>query len=253
MRKRLFLMKVAVFIFLCPAMAFGHHAREYVEVESYETISKGDFTTLLNWDYFSPHSDSSDSHWEITPTLLYGITDRLMADIHTHISKFHGQSLFVEAIAGGLQYKLTEQWPFGLDIGCLVEYEYPTDRSRHTADKEDELDGVDVLMGTLIVSREWPHDINTVLNLSYEKEMKYGHDSTTSYGFGIKTHLIPSIETLEMGVEFVGTLGANKECRIIPGAYMNVGKLGILKIGTGFGLTNHSDDYSYHLHWVFNF
>jgi hypothetical protein len=36
-------MKVAVLISLCPAMAFGHHAREYVEVESYETIPKFNF------------------------------------------------------------------------------------------------------------------------------------------------------------------------------------------------------------------
>ena len=244
--KKLVVAAMVSTIFLFPMGAFGHHAREYIEVESYETLPRGRFTGLLNYDFFSPRRDFTESHWEITPTFLYGITDCLMADVHTHISRFKGKTTFVEAVAAGLQYKLTERWPFNLDIGFLLEYEYPTDRSR------DEIDGVDVLMGTLIMSREWPHDINTVLNVSYEDEMHYGDNSTTSYAFGIKSHTIPRIERLEMGVEFVGTFGAHKECRVIPGAYMNIGKSKILKIGTGYGLTNHSDDYSFHLHLVFN-
>ena len=236
-----------VLCFLSTGIASGHHAREYIEVESYETLEKGKYSALLHYDYFSPKKDFDESHWEITPTLLYGITDRLMADIHTHISKFNGTNAFVEAISGSLQYRLTKDWPFHLDIGLLLEYEYPTDRSR------DVIDGTDVLTGMLILSREWPHDINTVFNISYEDEMKYGDNSTTSYGFGIKSHLIPSLETVEMGVEVLGTLGANKECRVIPGVYMNLRKSCILKLGTGFGLTNHSDDYSFHVHLAFNF
>ena len=194
-----------------------------------------------------PRKDHSEDHWEVTPTFLYGLTDNLMLDAHGHFSRFRGKDPFVEAITVGLQYKLTHNWPFHLDTGFVLEYEHPTKRAQSA------IDGIAELTGTLVVSREWPNDVNTVANVSYTQETRYGNNSTTSYAFGMKSHLIPSLESVEMGVEFVGTLVANKEARMIPGTYMNFAKDWILKLGTGFGLTNHSDDYSFHIHFVYNF
>jgi len=54
--------------FLSTGIASGHHAREYIEVEGYETIPKGNFTALLNYNYFSPTKVFDETHWEITAT-----------------------------------------------------------------------------------------------------------------------------------------------------------------------------------------
>jgi hypothetical protein len=95
---------------------------EYVELESYSTARRGEFVFHLHYDYMVDDKDNPKlDHWEFTPGLSYGITDRLMIDFHTHFAKFGaehvvedkrnlyeplGPSPFMEAGALSLQYRL---------------------------------------------------------------------------------------------------------------------------------------------------
>jgi hypothetical protein len=95
--------------------AWAHHAMEYVDMESYSTAKRGEKVFHLHYDYMvDDDKDPRMDHWEFTPGLSYAITDRLMADMHTHFAKFgaghvveeraaefepNGPSPFMEAVA----------------------------------------------------------------------------------------------------------------------------------------------------------
>lgn len=158
--------------------SFAHHAMEYIEMDSYPTARQGEFVLYLQYDYMVEEKNNPDlDHWEFTPGLSYGITDRLMADLHTHFAKFgnehlieeerakydpHGPPAFMEAAAFALQYRLTENLP--VDIAIAGLYELPFQRSK------DLLDGQEVLEGVLILYREIGEHSNVCMNLKYGKD-----------------------------------------------------------------------------------
>lgn len=60
------------------------------------------------FDYYMPSLDDSDfDEWEYMPTFIYGITDRLMINLHTHLLHIHNEPAFFEAFAFGFQYQAT--------------------------------------------------------------------------------------------------------------------------------------------------
>ncbi len=73
----------------------AHHAMEFIELESYNTAPQGAFVFHLHYDYLVDDRDQPKlDHWELTPGLSYGITNRLMVDIHSHFAKFGNDHVF---------------------------------------------------------------------------------------------------------------------------------------------------------------
>jgi len=221
--------------------ALAHHAMEYIEIESYTTAAKGEGVFHIHYDYMVDDKDNSDlDHWEITPGISYGITGRLMLDVHTHFAKFgidhivedkiedyepNGPSPFMEAIAGSLQYRLTEGWI--VDVGVVGTIEFPLSRAEDLLGSED-----NVYAGTLILSNDFASHGNVCVNITQEFE---GSEHETAWSAGVKSPISADPHGIAAGVEVMGDFEGDR-WSILPGVYAPLGDEGtILKTGLEFG------------------
>jgi hypothetical protein len=233
--------------------AWGHHAMEYIEMESYSTARQGEFVFHLHYDYMVDNADNpGEDHWELTPGLSYGIADRLMVDVHTHFAKFgpdlvvedviaadslgkydSGTSPMLEAIATSLQYRVTEDW--FLDIAVVGTVEVPFSKAEDLLGSDDL-----VYEGLLIAGLDFGEHSNITLNVAYERE---GDDDAASWAVGAKMPISDDPHGIAAGVEVMGQaeeVGDNWS--VLPGAYMPLGAPNvILKTGLEFGKGNGQD------------
>lgn len=239
--------RLAFLAALMAAPALAHHALEFIELESYTTARKGERVARLHYDYMSEdQNDPQQDHWELTPGLAYGITDRLMFDVHTHYAKFnnglvveerqeefapHGPPPFFEAFTVSLQYRLTEAAPVNAAISA--SFEIPFDRAKELLDSEE------VYEGTLILSREFGTHGNVTLNLTAGWE---GDEDYQEWGLGIRESLTGQPHGTAAGLEFFGSFDdLENSWSILPGLYIPFDEQTILKtgfeIGEGAGYT----------------
>ncbi|MEA3285749.1 MAG: hypothetical protein U9Q77_00025, partial [Candidatus Marinimicrobia bacterium] len=196
------------------------------------------FVFHLHHDYMVDDREQPDlDHWELTPGLSYGITDRLMVDLHGHFAKFGGGHLvsstesayntlgpspFIEAIALALQYQITKNSP--VEIGITLGYEEPLNRSVEL------LDGQRVFAAALIVNKAFNGHRNLLVNFYGELE-----DEDVAYGWGIgfRSPLTPLAHGVAAGLELLGDFDG--EYSILPGIYFPLGMQDIVfKTGLEF-------------------
>lgn len=231
-----------------PSTVYAHHAKEFLRTESYAQPPMGGMAIFSGFDYFKPeYRGSANDEWEYTPTIAYGIFDQLMFNFHTHLKHIPNYSPFFEAIATSLQYQVTRPEKYFLDIACALQYEIPLPRSREL------LDGKHILTPTLILSKELPHDINVTFNFYYSREIAYGSGNEFGYSAAVKGHIIPSVNWMEAGLEFIGTIDKDPCLSIVPGIYVSLGNYIVLKGGSSFGLTENTEDFAIHIIAAFNF
>ncbi len=241
---------VCLTIGLASRVVCAHHAMEYVEMESYSTAKRGEKVFHLHYDYMVDDSDDPAlDHWEFTPGLSYGITDRLMLDIHTHFAKFgrghvvdarqaefepYGPSPFLEAMAVALQYRLTEGWP--VNVAVAGTWEIPFPRAEEVLGRTD-----GVWAGTLIVSYEFGAHGNACANLNYERE---GDEDEWSGALGIKNTISADPHGIAAGIELMGDFNGHR-WSLLPGLYAPISETITLK--TGIELGQEKDDEG---HWA---
>jgi len=211
---------------------------EFIELESHTTAPQGAFVFHLHHDYMVDDRDQPNlDHWELTPGLSYGITNRLMVDMHGHFAKFGndhvlathridyfpmGPSPFIEAFAFALQYQLTQNFP--VDVGISLSYEEPMHRSVEL------LDGQRVLAATLILNRSFSDHRNLLLNLTSEMD---GDELGYAWGLGLRSPLTPDAHGISAGVELLGDFEG--DVSILPGIYFPLGMQDIVfKTGLEF-------------------
>ena len=239
---------VTIFCCIWAGVGFGHHAMEYIEMESYSTAKQGEKVFHLHYDYMVDDSNNPNlDHWEFTPGLSYGITDRLMADIHTHFASFksghvvderrsefepNGPSPFMEAVALGVQCRLTEDLPVDVAIGGT--WEMPFNQAREILGSEDQ-----VYMGSLILSREFAEHGNVCLNFNYEVE---GDEDEWGWALGVKNPISSDPHGIAAGVEVMGDFEGNR-WSVLPGIYAPIKETIIMKTGIEIGQEKDDDDY----------
>lgn len=251
-RNTAFLIGILV-IMAAVGSALGHHAMEYIEMESYSTARQGEFVFHLHYDYMVDNADNPrEDHWELTPGISYGVVDRLMVDVHTHFAKFgrdlvvedkitadslgkydNGTSPMLEAMATTVQYRITEDWP--LDIAVAGTVEVPFSKAEELLGSEDL-----VYEGLLIVGLDFGEHSNVTLNLAYERE---GDEDATSWAVGAKMPISEDPHGIAAGVEVTGQAeDVGDNWSVLPGAYMPLGAPNvILKMGLEFGKGEGAD------------
>ncbi len=217
---------------------YSHHAMEYIEMESYSTARRGEMIFHLHFDYMvDDFSDSSLDHWEYTPGLSIGITDRLMIDVHTHYAGFgaghinniqtdndnlSGLSPFIEAAAFSIQYRITEGR--SVNFAMAAAYEVPFQRSKEV------LGGKEVFEGMLIGAYEFGNHSNMTINITAGYE---GSEFYTEWAFGVKTALTTDPHGIAGGLEFFG--GFSGGVSVLAGVYFPLGSENIIfKTGLEF-------------------
>lgn len=221
---------------------FAHHALEYIGIEGYTTAKKGEFIFRLQYDYIVDDKDNpSLDHWEFTPGLSYGITNRLMFDFHTHFAKFGsgyvveekrkeyeplGPSPFMESASFVLQYRVIEGWLVNIGVSGL--YEIPFQRSREL------LDSKEVYQATLIVSKNLGEHSNICFNFTYGKD---GDEEIKQFALGAKTPVSDDPHGIAAGIEFLGAIEEKTlNWSVLPGLYFPLAAENIIfKTGLEFG------------------
>jgi len=220
--------------------AQAHHALEYIELESFNLSPKGEVLFYVQYDYIVENEDVPGlDKWEVTPGLAYGVTDRLLFDIHTHYAKFaedhvveeereqylpNGPSPFFEAVAMSLTCRITQQGPFHVAAGGGLEL--PFSRAETLLGSEDP-----VYMGTLILGHDIGAHGNVVLNIGYEYE---GGEDEWSWGLGARSPLTDDPHGIAAGVEVHGDFDGER-WSVIPGMYIPLRETTQLKIGFEIG------------------
>lgn len=221
--------------------AAAHHALEYIEVESYSTSRQGEYLFHLHYDLMAEDkNDPTQDHWELTPGIAYGITDRLMFDAHVHYASFengllveeqqaefepNGPSPFLEAAAFTLQYRLTQGWP--VEIAVAGTYELPMDRA------EELLGSEEVYEGTLILARSFGTHGNVTLNLTAGTE---GDEDYQEFGLGVRNALTDDPHGVAAGLEVFGDFDDLEDAwSVLPGIYFPLSEQTLVKTGLELG------------------
>ncbi len=248
MRRFFLLSAVLIALVPVPHKADAHHAMEFIELESYRTTNKGEFMFHFHYDYMVDDAGNPKlDHWELTPGISVGITDRLMFDIHTHFAKFGydhlveentayrplGPSPFMEAVAGCLQYQISDGWP--VEVAVAAGLEVPFNRAEELLGSEDL-----VYSGVLILGKDFSEHQSFTFNLCYEVE---GEEDAFMWGAGFKTPLTADPHGVSAGVEFMGLFeDAGDNWSILPGVYLPLGTRNlILKTGIETGKGGGAD------------
>ncbi len=227
------------FLIQSSLILYSHHAMEYIEMESYSTARNGEMIFHLHFDYMvDDNADPTLDHWEFTPGLSFGITDRLMFDVHTHYARFgaghvaggnnilndvYGLSPFIEAVAFSLQYRVAQGRAVNFAIAATAEF--PFRRSR------DLLDGKEVFEGMMIAVYEFGNHANITINLSAGLD---GRDMVTEWALGIKTALSSNPHGIAGGIEIFGDFSGGFSS-ILAGIYFPLGSENtIFKTGLEF-------------------
>lgn len=247
-------------VLLCLTLIFvpftlAHHAMEFIEMESYNTAFKGDFVFHLHYDYMVDDQDNPKlDHWEYTPGLSYGITSRLMLDVHAHLSKFgvdhvlpefhsdyepDGPSPFMEAMAFSLQYRLTRSFP--IDIGIVGSCEFPFQQSK------DILGGEEMVSGTLIFSKTSEKHSTVCLNLTAGQD---GSDHFESWALGGKMAISDDPHGIAAGIEILGDFDGTQT--ILPGIYIPLGSEN-MSLKTGIEWEPSGDSLRANITFLFRF
>jgi len=219
----------------------AHHAKEYVRTESFAQTPRLGLALFNGLDYYrtrfgTPREDT----WEYTPTLAFGLHDRLMLDVHAHLLQTPRHDPFMEAMAFALQQQLTRPGSWRVDVALNIQYELPFARSREI------LDGRHNLMATLILGRELPHDINVTANVHYTRFFGQGGWNEVGYNLATKGHVIPSLRWLEAGLELLGSIGESPTLALVPGVYIAPAPFLVFKVGVSFGLTSSTEALGIH-------
>lgn len=221
--------------------AHAHHALEYIDTESYSTSRAGEGLFHLHFDLMSEDkNDPTQDHWELTPGVAYGITDRLMFDAHVHYASFengliveerqaefepNGPSPFLEAAAFTLQYRLTQGGP--VNVAVAGTYELPMDRA------EDLLGSEEVYEATLILAREFGTHGNVTLNLTTGWE---GDEDYQEYSVGVRNALTDDPHGVAAGLEILGDFDDIEDSwSVLPGVYFPLSEQTMLKTGLEIG------------------
>lgn len=237
--KKINTLTILLFSFLLSPLLYSHHAMEFIELESYNTAAKEEVVFHLHFDYMVDDKNNPDmDHWEYTPGFSYGITDRLMFDVHTHFAKFNnghiiepfntkfnpsGPSPFMEAMALSLQYRITTDFP--IDIAVSALWEIPFNNGQEFLGSEQVYEAV------LILSKSFSNHINITGNLTLGRE---GSENFSAWGIGLKVPLTSQSHGISAGIELLGDF--NGDYSVLTGVYLPLGSENIiLKTGIEIG------------------
>lgn len=220
--------KTLLLILIISATSYGHHAMEFIQLESYNTAPRGTYVFHIHHDYMVDDIDQPNlDHWELTPGLSYGITDRVMIDVHSHFAKFGyshldmmtaphqfyptGPSPFMEAFALALQVRLTKA-ESPVQFAATFTFEEAFKRSVEL------IGGQRVFATTLILSKTFGEHRTFLLNFTSEIE---DENLVHSWGLGMRSPLTQHSHGVNAGLEFFGDYHGNYS--ILPGIYFPLG------------------------------
>jgi len=216
--RRLILWAAALAVLVSPSPALAHHGKGFLLVESDEMPHKREVYFFSSQDFV--HRDEEDEY-ELSPALLFGLSDRVAIEVHSHFEKAEGESLRYEAFAPSLRVGLTDpESDAPLKLGLAAEYEIAR------GDAEDRFE-------TRLIAAYRTSDVNLTANLIAERIT--GEDGEWEWGYAAGLRPWPE-RRFGVGLEALGTLSGPSSHEILGGLYFTEERFTLkLGVGTGFG------------------
>ncbi len=237
-------MRLSKILFLSLIVAFNfsvgkaHHGKDYVVTEGYSTPERKEWLLFLVSDYHVPNRNHSDFNYLLLqPGFLFGLTNHLALEFHSHLEKLQNEKLKYQSTALEFRLRFLEEEQQFLSPAISLEYE------RSASDEPDALKSVFILS-------KFFGKINLTGNLILNKELSPGEKVKTDYAFGLNRRVF-SFDKLSL--EFNGNLHQAQQHYLTPSFYLSVLKNLNLKLGASLGLNSQSEDFSLRTAWHFQF
>ena len=224
-RRAAFGAAVALAVLVHPLPAYAHHGKGFLLVESDEMPHERELFFCSSHDLI--HSEG-ENELELTPALLYGVSERLAIETHAHFVKVPEESLRYEAIAPAVRFALTS--PFSdapLKLGVAAEYEIAR------GDAPDQFE-------SRLIAAYRTSDVNFTANLIAGKARGEGQQWEWGYAAGFRPY--PE-RRLGVGIEALGTLNGPSSHELLGGVYFTGNRV-TLKAGVGKGFGEAGPDWT---------
>jgi len=216
---------IALAVLARPLPAHAHHGKGFLLVESDEMPHERQLFFFSSQDLI--HFDGQNE-LELSPALLYGLTERLAIETHAHFAKEPGESLRYESIAPALRVNFNSPMSDApLKLGLSAEYEIA---------RGDEADRFE----TRLIGAYRTTDVNLTANLIAEKAR--GEDEEWEWGYAAGLRPYPE-RRLGVGIEALGTLNGPSSHELLAGVYFTGDRL-TLKAGVGKGFGEAGPDWT---------
>jgi hypothetical protein len=216
---------VALAVVACPLPALAHHGKGFLLVESDEMPHERQLFFFSSHDLI--HAEG-ENEFELTPALLYGVSERFAIETHAHLAKAPGESLRYEAIAPALRLSLNSAMSDSpLRLGVAAEYEIA---------RGDEPDNFE----SRLIAAYRTTEVNFTVNLIAGKLRGEGEEWEWGYAAGLRPY--PE-RRLGVGIEALGTLNGPSSHELLGGVYFTGNRL-TLKAGVGKGFGEAGPDWT---------
>lgn len=216
----LILAGAALAILLPKAPAIAHHGKDFLLTATDDMPLLGHLYALLSVDD-ALQRGGSQRDIEITPGVLFAVSDRFSLEPHGHVARSEGTNDYqYAATAVEARYRIgyvgRSEWRWGASL----EYEHPRGEEH------------DNLQGRLLFVRNFPRHL-VALNLVADRDLQAGGRTPLSLIAGILQPLRP---TDNLGLEISAPFPLADGVEILPGIYHVFGGPAgrtSLKIGIG--------------------
>lgn len=208
------LLLVTAIVTSATRLAFAHHGKDFLLVESYDVPEPGDFYLISSAGILVQQGEAA---LELEPALLVGVLPRVAVELHGHVDKEPDEPLRYESTAPSLHVQITPpDSKFPVNVGLSAEYELASssevnDRLETRLIGETDI-GATKLVGNLIVEHE------------------RGGDTTPGYAIGARYSLN---EQFACGVEAQGPFTRTDNHELLFGVYAEPTTRLTLKGGLG--------------------
>ena len=111
-------------IFTSASYVSADHGKDFVVTETTELPEKSSLWVIFSVDVGAAERfNSSIAQFELTPGILYGLTDALAFEAHPHIGKEEDESLTYEATGFQLRYNSSFSLGYDFKTGFSAEFE----------------------------------------------------------------------------------------------------------------------------------
>lgn len=225
---KIFLIAILLLTFIYLPVS-AHHGKDYIEAEGYQTLGKKEILAFWVTNYHVPETNNSNlNHWELEPGILYGFTNHLGLEIHSHIEKEKSETFRYLSTALEARFRLGEENLWFVDPAVSIEYEISA------TDEPDQL-------GFRIILGKNSGQLNFTFNLLGNQALDSNGAFETSYVFGVNRRFW---KFEKLNLELQGELSGGNEHYVMPSFYLPVTKHLSLKAGGAIGLSPESDDSS---------
>ena len=211
---------------------YAHHGKNYLVTGSFEIPRPGSWHALFAADF---RNRFGAQFYEIEPGVLYGITDRLAVELHTHHASDDG-AFRAEAVSLESRFGLFGHFSEGDEqierergrtgMALLFEFE------KGLGDQSDRYEARAILGAER-------GDYTFAGNLIWQQAFDENRSHEKRYAFGVKRTFSTS---LGIGAELDGSFQDLSAARFTPGIFVSTGARVDVKLGASLRMSSISED-----------